>query len=77
MPPYTKQVCVLGRTTLTSAAYQKPQRYEVATKFLDASTTTEMFQFPKDMAQREVEPNYLNNQRLVRYFEEDWGKIAR
>jgi spermidine synthase len=60
-----------------SAVYQKPERYDVATKFLDASTTTEMFQFPKDMAQREVEPNYLNNQRLVRYFEEDWSKIAR
>jgi spermidine synthase len=60
-----------------AASYQKPTRYDVATAFLDASTTTEMFQFPKDMAARVVEPNYLNNQRLVRYFEEDWGKIAR
>jgi spermidine synthase len=60
-----------------SSSYQKPKRYDVATAFLDASTTTEMFQFPKDMAARIVEPNYLNNQRLVRYFEEDWGKIAR
>jgi spermidine synthase len=61
----------------TAASYQRPERYDVATLFLDGSTTTEMFQFPKDMAQRSVEPNYLNNQRLVRYFEEDWGKIAR
>jgi spermidine synthase len=60
-----------------AAQYQKPLRYTIETRFLDASTTTEMFQFPKDMAQRPVEPNYLNNQRLVRYFEEDWGKIAR
>jgi spermidine synthase len=60
-----------------SADYQRPATYTVATLFLDASTTTEMFQFPKDMAERVVEPNYLNNQRLVRYFEEDWGRIAR
>jgi spermidine synthase len=59
------------------AGYVRPNRYSVKTQFLDASTTTEMFTFPKDMAQRVVEPNYLNNQRLVRYFEEDWGKIAR
>jgi spermidine synthase len=59
------------------ASYAKPTTYSVKTQFLDAATTTEMFTFPKDMAQRVVEPNYLNNQRLVRYFEEDWGKIAR
>jgi spermidine synthase len=60
-----------------AADYQRPAKYTIATRFLDASTTTEMFQFPKDMAERAVEPNYLNNQRLVRYFEEDWGRIAR
>jgi spermidine synthase len=60
-----------------AADYQTPEQYAVATQFVDGATTSEMFKFPKDMAEHVVEPNYLNNQRLVRYFEEDWGKIAR
>ncbi len=34
-----------------------------------------MCHFTKDMQRRKVEVNQLNNQALVRYFEEEWGKI--
>jgi spermidine synthase len=34
-----------------------------------------MCHFSKDMERRKVEINRLNNQALVRYFEEEWGKI--
>ena len=36
-----------------------------------------MFYFAPDMARREVEPNYLNNQKLVAYFEHDWANVMR
>jgi len=36
-----------------------------------------MFRFPPDMARRAVEPNYLNTQKLVSYFEQDWGEVQR
>jgi spermidine synthase len=32
-----------------------------------------MLRFPPDMAEVPTEVNQLNNQVLVRYFEEDWG----
>jgi spermidine synthase len=31
-------------------------------------------QFPPDMSRVETEVNRLNNQALVRYFEEEWAK---
>jgi spermidine synthase len=40
-------------------------------------TTAQMFYFPKDMQKPVVEPNDLNNQRLVQYFEQDWREVIR
>ena len=54
-----------------------PKQYDVGTKFLNAATTAAMFQFPPDMARRDVQPNYLNNQILVSYFEQDWRNVIR
>lgn len=57
--------------------YAPPARYPVATRFLDATTTTDMFRFPPDMPTARVEANRLNSQSLVRYFEQDWGRVIR
>lgn len=54
-----------------------PNHFDVKTRFLTAQTTAEMFQFPADMARRQVAPNYLNNQALVSYFEQDWRDVLR
>jgi spermidine synthase len=35
-----------------------------------------MREFPPDMARVDTEPNQLNNQALVRYFEEDWARAT-
>lgn len=44
-------------------------------KYLNASTMQQMFVFPEDMkAHQRLETNKLNNQALVNYFEEEWGK---
>lgn len=42
-------------------------------KFLNEETLNQMFTFPADMkTKKAIEPNKLNNQVLVDYFEEEW-----
>lgn len=44
-------------------------------QYLNAATLQQMFVFPEDMkAHQPLEINKLNNQALVNYFEEEWGK---
>ena len=57
--------------------FRLPTRVDVPTRFLNAAEMAQMFRFPADMARREVEPNYLNNQKLVAYFEQDWANVMR
>ncbi|MDK4573637.1 polyamine aminopropyltransferase [Kingella kingae] len=57
--------------------WQPVAQIDVPTRFLDTPTLAEMFRFPPDMARRKVEPNYLNNQKLVAYFEQDWANVMR
>ncbi len=59
------------------SAYQPPASYPVPTRFLTPETTPGLFQFPKDMARLPSEVNRLNNQVLVRYFENEWRKVIR
>jgi spermidine synthase len=42
-------------------------------KYISEASTRDMFHFPPDMGPVKVEPNRLNNQMLVRYFEEEWA----
>ncbi len=57
--------------------FRLPEKISVPTQYLNAHTLPEMFRFAPDMARREVEPNYLNNQKLVAYFEQDWAAVIR
>jgi spermidine synthase len=60
-----------------SRAFEVPTQYRAQTKYLDGNNSAAMFVFPKDMAAREVQPNFLNTQVLVRYFETDWADANR
>ena len=51
-----------------------PSALEVPTRFLDGGTLRAMFVFPRDMDPVEVEINRLDNQMLVRYYEDEWKK---
>lgn len=79
--PYHVYVPSFGEWGFVLAARENrfpiPQAYSVPTRFLNAETTAAMFHFPPDMARRKVEPNYLNNQILVSYFERDWSNSIR
>lgn len=57
--------------------FTPPSAYRLPMKFLDAATTREMFRFGPDMPRPQVEANRLNNQSLVRYFDEDWHRFLR
>ncbi len=57
--------------------YTPPKAYTVPTRFLTSETTAGLFQFPADMARLPTEVNRLNNQVLVRYFEQEWRKVIR
>lgn len=79
--PYHVYVPSFGEWGFVLAARENhfplPQRFDVPTRFLNAQTAAEMFRFPPDMARRQVEPNYLNTQILVSYFEQDWSEVMR
>jgi spermidine synthase len=51
-----------------------PSRVPPRLQFLDAATLAAMFVFPPDMGSVPVEINRLDNQMLVRYYEEEWKK---
>ncbi|MGC4081299.1 MAG: hypothetical protein QM736_04080 [Vicinamibacterales bacterium] len=46
-------------------------------RFLTMETLPELFTFASDMARVPVEPNRLNTQALVRYYEREWSAINR
>lgn len=47
------------------------------TRFLTPEMLPGLFHFPADMARVPVEINQLNNQVLVRYFENEWRRVIR
>jgi len=42
---------------------------------LDGATMGALFQLGPDMGPLEVEPNRLDNQILVRYYEDEWRRM--
>ncbi len=58
-------------------SYEPPVHYALPMQFLNAEVTREMFAFPPDMPRPVVEANHLNNQSLVRYFDQDWHQVIR
>lgn len=54
--------------------FDVPSRDAPAARFLDAATMASLFVLGPDLAPLEVEENRLNNQILVRYYEEEWRR---
>ncbi|MBB5019943.1 spermidine synthase [Chitinivorax tropicus] len=79
--PYHAYVPSFGEWGFIIAAkhegFVPPSRYRLPMRFLDGDSTKLMFSFPPDMQRIEVEPNRLNNQSLVHYFEKDWAQVIR
>jgi spermidine synthase len=56
--------------------YEPPSQVPGGLRFLSARNLPEMFQFPNDMLPVDVEPNRLNDQVLVRYYDREWRDIT-
>jgi spermidine synthase len=56
--------------------YEPPAQLPAGLRFLSARNLPELFHFPNDMLPVDVEPNRLNDQVLVRYYEREWREIA-
>jgi spermidine synthase len=54
--------------------FEPPRELPQGLRFL--SNVRELFDFPVDMRPVDAQPNQLNNQILVRYYEKEWKDIA-
>ncbi len=57
--------------------YVLPAKIPVPVRYVTPETMKTMFDFPADMSRVPAEVNRLNNQVLVRYFEEDWRRVMK
>ena len=57
--------------------YRTPARVPGGLRFLTARAVPQLFDFPQDMRPLPVQANRLDDQALVRYYSEDWNRIAR
>jgi len=57
--------------------WQPPTSLPAGLKFLTPKNVGSLFDFPPDLAPVPVEPNRLNDQSLVRYYEHEWREIVR
>jgi spermidine synthase len=57
--------------------YSVPRALTVPTRYLSTDTLRDLFVFPKDMPRLAMPPNRLDEQSLVRYFDEDWRQVVR
>lgn len=69
VPSFGEWGFILASPDPLPQAMQIPQ----GLRFLTEATARDLFTFPPDMSRVVTEVNRLNNQALVRYFEEEWG----
>ncbi len=58
------------------APYEPPHQLPSGLRFLSTANVGELFVFPVDMQPVPAEPNRLNDQVLVRYYEQEWKDVA-
>jgi spermidine synthase len=69
VPSFGEWGFILASTRPLPEALRLPE----GLKFVDEMSVRDMYHFPPDMSRVQVEANHLNNQMLVRYFEEEWA----
>ena len=66
-----------GFALATRQPWQPADRYPPGLRFLTPEITATLLQFPPDMGPVETEINRLNNQILVRYYEQEWRQVTQ
>lgn len=75
--PYHTYVPSFGEWGFVIAAnepYRRPGRYPEGLRYVSVETADEMFHFPADMARVETKIQRLDDQALIRYFDDEWSK---
>ena len=57
--------------------YRPPTRLPAGLRFVSAQQIPSLFEFPPDMARVDTGINRLNDQTLVRIFDEEWRRVIR
>lgn len=65
---------VLARTAAENDEPPTPKELPDGLRFLNKDSLAALFHFPVDMGPVDTEINRLNDQRLVRYYEEEWRR---
>jgi spermidine synthase len=63
-----------GYVIATKKAFKMPESFMPDLRFVTPAVARSMTEFPADMGPVDAEVNRLNNQVLVRYFEEEWSR---
>jgi spermidine synthase len=58
-------------------SYTPPTTLPTGLRYLTLAEVPRLFEFSADMQRVAVEPNRLNTQVLVRYYEEEWDRVNR
>ena len=75
--PYHALVPSFGEWGYALASHQPvpvPSRVRPGLRYLTDAMVASLFEITPDMSAVPVEPNRLNSQSLVRYYEEEWRK---
>lgn len=65
-----------GYVIASKKEFRMPENFMPGLRFITPETARGMTGFPPDMGAVDTEVNRLNNQVLVRYFEEEWSRVA-
>ena len=65
-----------GFVLASQREYQFPVSVPSGLRFVDVAGLPNLFQFPPDMAPLSMPANHLNNQVLVRLYDQDWKDIS-
>ena len=63
-----------GYVIASLQSYEPPAKYPFELRFVSPEMHPTLFTFPKDMGRLPAEPNRLNNQVLVQYYESEWRR---
>lgn len=74
--PYHAYVPAFGEWGYVLASfkdYAPPAKYPAGLRYVNATTAAQMFDFPPDMARVQTKVQRLDDQALVRYFDQEWS----
>jgi spermidine synthase len=66
-----------GFVLASFGGYEPPTALPSGLRYLTLAEVPRLFEFSTDMQRVAVEPNRLNTQVLVRYYEEEWDRVNR